>query len=171
MAEGARWACAVQRCGRGRECHRRHLGTGWYRAPVCTGSNECHEVLQVDSDGNKIGKSTGGAVWLSAEKLSPYKFYQYLFNTTDTDVVRFLKMLTFLPMEEVREVEAAMARDDYTPNTAQKLLAQEVTRFVHGEDGLQARAPHFWSRGRGGWFGCPSVAFGGDGTCGGTAGL
>ena len=55
----------------------------------------------------------------------------------DADVIRFLKMLTFLPLEEVAELERAMARSDYTPNTAQRLLAQEVTAFVHGPQGLQ----------------------------------
>lgn len=94
---------------------------------------------QVDSEGKKIGKSEAGAVWLAPDKLSPYKFYQYLFATTDADVVRFLKMLTFLPLEEITAMEAAMAAPGYAPNTAQKLLAQEVTRFVHGEEGLEVR--------------------------------
>ncbi len=55
--------------------------------------------LLTSADGKKFGKSEGGAIWLRAEYLSPYKFYQYLFKTTDADVVRFLKMLTFLPLE------------------------------------------------------------------------
>eukprot|EP00892_Ulva_mutabilis_P008830 jgi/Ulvmu1/6319/UM029_0027.1 len=104
-------------------------------APQCFGLTF---PLLVDSEGNKIGKSTGGAVWLDADKLSPYKFYQYLFATADADAVRFLKMLTFLPIDDIRAMQAAMASDDYEPNTAQRLLAQEVTRFVHGEEGLQA---------------------------------
>jgi tyrosyl-tRNA synthetase len=83
---------------------------------------------QVDSNGQKFGKSTGGAIWLSAEKLSPYKFYQYLFSVTDADVVKFLKMLTFLPLSEIAEIEAGMQKSDYVPNTAQKRLAEEVTR-------------------------------------------
>jgi len=86
--------------------------------------------------GKKFGKSVGGAVWLSAERLSPYKFYQHLFNTADADVVRFLRMLTFLPLPEVAALEAAMAAPDYVPNTAQRRLAEELTRFVHGEEGL-----------------------------------
>lgn len=65
-------------------------------------------------------------MWLTADKLSPYKFYQYLFATADADVVKFLRMLTFLPMSDIREIEARMASDDYVPNTAQKLLAEEV---------------------------------------------
>lgn len=87
--------------------------------------------------GKKFGKSTGGAIWLAADKLSPYKFYQYLFSTTDADVVKFLKMLTFLPLAEIEALEAAMQQPGYAPNTAQRRLAEEVTRFVHGEEGLQ----------------------------------
>lgn len=76
-------------------------------APACFGLTF---PLLVDSEGRKFGKSTGGAIWLSADKLSPYKFYQYLFGVADADVVRMLRMLTFLPLEEVAEIEAAMGR-------------------------------------------------------------
>ncbi|CAI7757416.1 unnamed protein product, partial [Closterium sp. NIES-54] len=61
----------------------------------------------------------------------------YLFATPDADVIKFLRMLTFLPMAEIDRWEAAMCQPGYEPNAAQKLLAQEVTRFVHGEEGLQ----------------------------------
>jgi tyrosyl-tRNA synthetase len=94
----------------------------------------------VDSDGRKFGKSEAGAVWLSADKLSPYKFYQYLFSTIDADVARFLRMLTFLPLQEIDEIEASMSQDGYRPNTAQRRLAEEVTRFVHGDEGVQVCA-------------------------------
>lgn len=93
----------------------------------------------MDSDGKKFGKSEGGAIWLSAAKLSPYQFYQYLFKTTDADVIRFLRMLTFLPLEEIDAVEASMREDGYRPNTAQRRLAEEVTRFVHGQEGVDVR--------------------------------
>jgi len=93
--------------------------------------------LLLDASGNKFGKSTGGAIWLSPDKLSPYQFYQYLFKTEDADVVKFLRMLTFLPMEEIDALEASMGAPDYAPNTAQRRLAEEVTRFVHGEEGLE----------------------------------
>jgi hypothetical protein len=63
---------------------------------------------QTDSEGRKFGKSTGGAIWLTADKLSPYKFYQYLFGVTDADVIKLLRMLTFLPLEEVAALEASM---------------------------------------------------------------
>lgn len=93
--------------------------------------------LLVDSNGKKFGKSEGGAIWLTSDKLSPYQFYQYLFKTTDADVVKFLKMLTFLSIEEIGAIERSMKEPGYQANDAQKRLAEEVTRFVHGEEGLQ----------------------------------
>lgn len=93
--------------------------------------------LLVKSDGQKFGKSESGAVWLSSEKLSSYEFYQFLFRTTDADVIKCLKMLTFLPMEEIRHLEESMKKPEYVPNTLQKRLAEEVTRLVHGEEALQ----------------------------------
>ena len=93
--------------------------------------------LLLKENGQKFGKSEDGAVWLAPNRLSPYKFYQYLVQSTDADVIRFMKMLTFMPLEEIKEMEAAMSGDDYKPNTAQKKLAEEVTRFVHGSDGLR----------------------------------
>jgi tyrosyl-tRNA synthetase len=90
--------------------------------------------LLTKSDGKKFGKSEEGAIWLSSEKLSPYQFYQYLVRVADADVIKLLKMLTFLSLEEIREIEAGM----HVPNSAQKRLAEEVTRFVHGEAGLEA---------------------------------
>lgn len=94
--------------------------------------------LLTRSDGKKFGKSEEGAVWLSGEKLSPYQFYQYLVRLPDADVIRMLKILTFLDMKEIFSIEKSMQESDYEPNTAQKRLALEVTRFVHDEDGLQA---------------------------------
>ncbi|WCJ40282.1 Tyrosine--tRNA ligase [Euphorbia peplus] len=92
--------------------------------------------LLLKSDGTKFGKSEDGAIWLSPLLLSPYKFYQYLFSVPDADVIRFLKMLTFLELKEIDELETGMKGPGYVPNTAQRRLAEEVTRFVHGEDGL-----------------------------------
>ncbi|HEX2582673.1 MAG TPA: tyrosine--tRNA ligase [Chlamydiales bacterium] len=93
--------------------------------------------LLTRSDGKKFGKSESGAIWLSPDKLSPYHFFQYLYGIPDADVIRLLKMLTFLPIEEIQALEQRMKDSDYVPNAAQKLLASEVTRFVHGEEGLQ----------------------------------
>ncbi|XP_009355254.2 tyrosine--tRNA ligase, chloroplastic/mitochondrial-like isoform X1 [Pyrus x bretschneideri] len=92
--------------------------------------------LLLKSDGTKFGKSEDGAIWLSPSMLSPYKLYQYLFSVTDVDVVRFLKILTFLDMDDIKQLESEMERPGYLPNTAQRRLAEEVTRFVHGQDGL-----------------------------------
>jgi tyrosyl-tRNA synthetase len=92
--------------------------------------------LLLKSDGSKFGKSESGAVWLSPEKLSAYEFYQFLLKTTDADVPKFLKMLTFLPLTEIDAIEQSMKTAEYVPNTAQKRLAEEVTRFVRGEEGL-----------------------------------
>lgn len=92
--------------------------------------------LLLKSDGSKFGKSEDGAIWLSPSMLSPYKFYQYFFSVPDSDVIRFLRILTFLDLEEIDELEKDMKRPGYVPNTAQQRLAEEVTRFVHGEDGL-----------------------------------
>ena len=90
--------------------------------------------LLLKSDGTKFGKSESGAVWLSADRLSPYKFYQHLLGVADADVGNLLRRLTFLPMGEIAEMEAAMGAN---PQAAQTRLAEEVTRFVHGDAGLE----------------------------------
>jgi tyrosyl-tRNA synthetase len=92
--------------------------------------------LLLKSDGTKFGKSEDGAIWLSPSYLSPYKFYQYFFSVPDADVIRFLKILTFLDIDEIVKLDEEMKKPGYVPNTAQRRLAEEVTRFVHGEDGL-----------------------------------
>lgn len=93
--------------------------------------------LLLKSDGTKFGKSEEGAIWLSPSMLSPYKFYQHFFTVPDTDVITFLKRLTFITMKEIAEIERKMLQaPDYVPNTAQRILAEEVTRFVHGQQGL-----------------------------------
>ncbi len=94
--------------------------------------------LLTRSDGKKFGKSEEGAIWLSADKLSPYQFYQHLIRMPDADVIRMLKVLTFLDMDEIARIEKSMQEPGYEPNAAQKRLATEVTRFVHGEEGVQA---------------------------------
>ncbi|KAL9142256.1 hypothetical protein ABFS82_14G157200 [Erythranthe guttata] len=93
--------------------------------------------LLLKSDGIKFGKSEDGAIWLSPSLLSPYQFYQYFFSISDTDVVRFLKILTFLSIDEISQIETEMRGPNYVPNSAQRKLAEEVTRFVHGEEGLE----------------------------------
>ena len=93
--------------------------------------------LLTKSDGKKFGKSETGAVWLSSDKLSVYEFYQYLIRVEDVDVIELLKKLTFLPIEEIDQIASSMNQDQYAPRSAQKVLADEVTRLVHGEEALQ----------------------------------
>lgn len=92
--------------------------------------------LLTRADGQKFGKSEKGAIWLSPEKLSPYEFYQYFIRIDDADVIKLMRMLTFMEMSEIRDYEWRMKQEDYVPNTAQKRLASEVTRLVHEEAGL-----------------------------------
>lgn len=93
--------------------------------------------LLTKSDGQKFGKSEKGAIWLSPEKLSSYEFYQHLYRVADADVIKLLKMLTFMEIEEIEEIEKSMKKQTAVPNSAQKRLAEEVTRIVHGEEGLK----------------------------------
>jgi tyrosyl-tRNA synthetase len=93
--------------------------------------------LLTRSDGKKFGKTEGGAIWLSAEKCSPYQFYQYFIRIPDVDVIHMMKMLTFMELEEIAQIEAEMKSSGYSPNEAQKRLAKEVTLIIHGENGLQ----------------------------------
>lgn len=92
--------------------------------------------LVTKADGTKFGKSEGGAIWLDAEKTSPYEFYQFLINTDDKDVVKFLKYFTFLSQEEIEALAAEM-EEAPEKRTGQKRLAEEVTRLVHGDEALQ----------------------------------
>lgn len=93
--------------------------------------------LLTKSDGKKFGKSEKGAIWLSAEKLSVYEFYQYLIRTEDSEVLTLMRLLTFMDMAEIQRYEQQMKTPHYLPRTAQKRLAEEVTRLVHGEKGLK----------------------------------
>ncbi|QKJ87066.1 Tyrosine--tRNA ligase [Paramixta manurensis] len=93
--------------------------------------------LITKSDGTKFGKTEGGAVWLDAKKTSPYKFYQFWINTADADVYRFLKFFTFLSIEEINALEEEDKNSGKAPR-AQLVLAEQVTRLVHGEEGLAA---------------------------------
>lgn len=93
--------------------------------------------LITKSDGTKFGKTEGGAVWLDPVKTSPYKFYQFWINTADADVYRFLKFFTFMTIEDINALEAEDQQSGKAPR-AQYVLAEEVTRMVHGESGLEA---------------------------------
>ncbi|MDT2805199.1 tyrosine--tRNA ligase [Vagococcus lutrae] len=84
------------------------------------------------ADGTKFGKTEGNAVWLDAEKTSPYEFYQFWYNTDDRDAVQFLKYFTFLSLEEIAEIEKEFMAAPHQ-RAAQKVLAREVTTLAHGE--------------------------------------
>lgn len=112
-------------------------GTDLIRKTLGTTAYGITFPLLTRSDGQKFGKSEKGAIWLSSEKLSVYEFYQYIFRTDDADVIKLMRLLTFMEMEEIKHYEQQMRVADYLPNTAQKKLATEVTRIVHGEEGLQ----------------------------------
>lgn len=92
--------------------------------------------LVTKADGTKFGKTAGGAVWLDAEKTTPYEFYQFWINTADADVVKYLKLFTFLSHEEIDEL-ARSVEDEPHLRKAQKALAEEMTRLIHGEESLQ----------------------------------
>ena len=88
-------------------------------------------TLLTTSEGKKMGKTEKGALWLDAKKTSPFDFYQYWRNIGDQDVIKCLKLLTFLPMEEIKKLAALK---DEQVNEAKKVLAYEVTKLVHGEE-------------------------------------
>lgn len=92
--------------------------------------------LLTRSDGKKFGKTEEGAIWLNQEKLSPYDFYQYIYKIPDQDVIKMMKMITFMDMEEIKSIEEDMKKASYAPNSAQRRLAEEVTRIVHKEEGV-----------------------------------
>ncbi|KJF83045.1 tyrosine--tRNA ligase [Photobacterium angustum] len=93
--------------------------------------------LITKSDGTKFGKTEGGAVWLDPSKTSPYKFYQFWMNTADADVYRFLRFFTFLSEEEIQQIEEADRNSGKAPE-AQRILAEQATRLVHGQEQLEA---------------------------------
>ena len=93
--------------------------------------------LMLKSDGTKFGKSTGGAVWLDPEKTTPYEFYQFWFNTADSDVISAIKKFTFLEREEIEKLEESVEKEPHL-RLAQKALAEELVKIVHGEKALES---------------------------------
>ena len=106
----------------GTEIIRKKLGKDAYAMTI---------QLLLKHDGTKMGKTSGGAVWLDPEKTSPYEFYQYWRNVDDADVLSFLRKMTFLPLEEIEEMEKW---EGSQLNTAKEILAFELTKMVHGEE-------------------------------------
>ena len=106
----------------GTELIRRKLGKDAYAMTI---------NLLLNSEGKKMGKTQSGAVWLDANKTSPYDFYQYWRNIDDADVVKCLKMLTFLPLEEIEELAKLEGSEI---NRAKEILAHELTELIHGKE-------------------------------------
>ncbi|MGD6943134.1 tyrosine--tRNA ligase [Cytobacillus gottheilii] len=92
--------------------------------------------LVTKADGTKFGKTESGAIWLDPEKTTPYEFYQFWINTADADVIKYLKFFTFLTRETIEELEEAVAAEPHL-RKAQKALAEEMTRLIHGEESLR----------------------------------
>ena len=88
-------------------------------------------TLLTDSQGKKMGKTAGNAVWLDPNKTSPYEFYQYWRNVADSDVLKCIRMLTFIPVEEIDKMDSW---EGSQLNTAKEILAYELTKLVHGEE-------------------------------------
>ncbi len=107
----------------GTELIRKKLGKDAYAMTI---------TLLLNSEGKKMGKTEKGAVWLDADKTSPYEFFQYWRNVADADVIKCLKLLTFVPIEEIEEMEKHMEGAEF--NKAKELLAFELTKMIHGED-------------------------------------
>ena len=106
----------------GTELIRKKLGKDAYAMTI---------TLLMNSEGKKMGKTANGAVWLDPNKTSPYEFYQYWRNVSDADVLKCIRMLTFLPLEEIDKMDAW---EGSQLNTAKDILAYELTKLVHGEE-------------------------------------
>ena len=109
----------------GTELIRKKLGKDAYAMTI---------TLLLNSEGKKMGKTSSGAVWLDPEKTSPYDFYQYWRNVEDADVLKCIRMLTFLPLEEIDKMDSW---EGAQLNTAKEILAFELTKLVHGEEEAQ----------------------------------
>ena len=109
----------------GTELIRRKLGKDAYAMTI---------TLLLNSEGNKMGKTAKGAVWLDPNKTSPYEFYQYWRSVGDSDVLKCIRMLTFLPLEEIDKMDGW---EGSQLNTAKEILAYELTKLVHGEEEAQ----------------------------------
>ena len=122
----------------GTELIRRKLGKDAYAMTI---------TLLLNSEGKKMGKTASGAVWLDPKKTTPYDFYQYWRNVSDADVLKCIRMLTFLPLEQI---DAMDSWEGAQLNTAKEILAYELTKLVHGEEEAekaQAQARSLFSAG------------------------
>ncbi len=106
-------------------------GTELIRRKLGKDAEAMTQVLLLNSEGNKMGKTVSGAVWLDPEKTSPFEFYQYWRNVPDADVLRCIRLLTFLPLEQIDEMDKW---EGSQLNEAKQILAHELTTLVHGEE-------------------------------------
>ncbi len=106
-------------------------GTELIRRKLGKDAHSMTITLLLNSEGKKMGKTASGAVWLDPEKTSPYDFYQYWRNVNDADVLKCIRMLTFLPLEEIDKMDTWKGSQ---LNTAKEILAYELTKLVHGEE-------------------------------------
>ena len=107
-------------------------GTELIRKKLAKDAHAMTITLLTNSEGKKMGKTEKGAVWLDPEKASPYDFFQYWRNVGDNDVIKCLKLLTFLPIEQIEEMERTMTGAEL--NKAKELLAYELTSLIHGKE-------------------------------------
>ena len=107
-------------------------GTELIRKKLAKDAHAMTITLLTNSEGKKMGKTEKGAVWLDPEKTSPYDFFQYWRNVGDNDVIKCLKLLTFLPIEQIEEMERTMTGAEF--NKAKELLAYELTSLIHGKE-------------------------------------
>ena len=122
-------------------------GTELIRRKLGTDASAMTITLLLNSEGKKMGKTQSGAVWLDPEKTSPFEFYQYWRNVGDADVLKCIRMLTFLPLEEIDKMDSW---EGAQLNTAKEILAYELTKLVHGEEEAekaQAAAKALFSQG------------------------
>jgi tyrosyl-tRNA synthetase len=106
-------------------------GTELIRRKLGKDAHAMTQVLLLNSEGRKMGKTVGGAVWLDPAKTPPYDFYQYWRNVADADVLKCIRMLTFLPLEQIDEMDSW---EGSKLNDAKEILAYELTKLVHGEE-------------------------------------
>ncbi len=124
------YGCNMQ-CGGDDQWSNMLAGTELIRKKLEKDAHAMTITLLLNSEGKKMGKTASGAVWLDPEKTTPYDFYQYWRNVDDADVIKCIKMLTFLPLEEIHEMEKWEGAE---LNKAKEILAYELTELVHGKE-------------------------------------
>jgi len=116
-----------------------NIVTGIELARKCSGKRlyGLTHPMMLRHDGIKFGKSEEGAIWLDPKKISPYQFYQYLVRVADVEVIPLLRMITFIEQDEIEAFAQGFKSGSFIPHAAQRRLAEEVTEYVHGKEGLR----------------------------------